>query len=39
MALKSVAIDCGFNDYSHFARSFKEVLGKTAGEYIKELQH
>lgn len=37
MALKSVAIDCGFNDYSHFARSFKEVLGKTAGDFIKDL--
>lgn len=32
--LKNVAIDCGFADYSHFARVFKEVTGTIPTDYV-----
>jgi len=32
--LKNVAIDCGFADYSHFARVFKEITETTPTDYV-----
>ncbi|MGN0233454.1 MAG: response regulator [Bacteroidaceae bacterium] len=33
--LKNVALDCGFIDYSHFAKVFKSIVGQSASEYAK----
>lgn len=33
--LKNVALDCGFTDYSHFAKIFKALVGQSASEYAK----
>ena len=33
--LKNVALDCGFTDYSHFAKTFKNIVGVSASEYGK----
>lgn len=35
--MKNVAIDCGFTDYSHFVRVFKNVTGKTPSDFIKDM--
>ena len=35
--MKNVAIDCGFTDYSHFVRGFKNVTGKTPSDFIKDM--
>ena len=31
--LKNVALACGFSDYSHFAKTFKSVVGVSASKY------
>lgn len=36
--MKNVAIDCGFTDYSHFVRGFKNVTGKTPSDFIKDMR-
>lgn len=38
MPMKNVAIDCGFTDYSHFARVFKSVTGMTPTEWVRDGQ-
>lgn len=35
-ALHDVAYSCGFHDYYHFLRVFKEVTGMTTGEYLRK---
>lgn len=35
--VSSIALDCGFNDFSYFNRKFKELAGKTPGKYRKFL--
>lgn len=35
--ISSIAVDCGFNDFSYFNRKFRELAGKTPGEYRKFL--
>ena len=34
--MKNVAIDCGFTDYSHFVRVFKNVTGKTPSDFVNQ---
>lgn len=34
--LKNVAFDCGFSEYSHFAKSFKSIVGVPPSEYGRE---
>jgi AraC family transcriptional regulator len=36
--IASVASDLGFNDQSHFTRSFKNQFGMTPGQYQKQVQ-
>ncbi|HCE47062.1 MAG TPA: hypothetical protein DET40_26235 [Lentisphaeria bacterium] len=33
----SIALECGFNDFSYFNRKFKELSGRTPGEYRRFL--
>ncbi|MFZ2656487.1 MAG: AraC family transcriptional regulator [Victivallales bacterium] len=33
--ISSIAIDCGFRDFSYFNRKFRELAGRTPGEYRK----
>mgnify|MGYP004562458037 CR=1 FL=1 len=33
--LKNVALDCGFSDYSHFVRVFKDITGETPSAYAQ----
>lgn len=35
--ISSIAVDCGFNDFSYFNRKFRELAGKTPGGYRKFL--
>nr|WP_321229552.1 AraC family transcriptional regulator [uncultured Psychroserpens sp.] len=37
MSIADVAFDCGFNNFSHFNKLFKEFTGKSALKYRKEL--
>lgn len=34
--LKNVTFDCGFSEYSHFAKSFKSIDGVPPSEYGRE---
>lgn len=36
LTISEVAFECGFNNFSHFNKTFNEVTGKTASEYRKE---
>lgn len=38
MSIADVAFDCGFNNFSHFNKSFKEFTGKSASKYRGELK-
>lgn len=33
VSLKKIAYECGFSDYSHFARVFKSITGETPSKY------
>lgn len=35
LSVSEVAVKCGFNDYSHFLRTFKEIVGISPGKYSK----
>ncbi|KRA64310.1 MULTISPECIES: AraC family transcriptional regulator [Rhizobium/Agrobacterium group] len=35
--LKSVALDCGFSDQSHFCRTFRKVVGTTPAKYQSDV--
>ncbi|MFD2916889.1 AraC family transcriptional regulator [Psychroserpens luteus] len=37
MSIADVAFECGFNNFSHFNKLFKEFTGKSALKYRKEL--
>jgi AraC-like DNA-binding protein len=38
MSISDIAFECGFNNFSHFNKSFKEVTGKSASKYRSELK-
>lgn len=38
MSIADVAFDCGFNNFSHFNKLFKEFTGKSASKYRGELK-
>ena len=35
MAIRDVAVECGFTNPTHFGRVFKQVVGCTASEFVK----
>ena len=37
-SITDVCFDCGFNNFSHFNKLFKEFTGKTALQYRKEMK-
>ena len=38
MSISDVAFECGFNNFSHFNKLFKEFAGKSASKYRGELK-
>lgn len=38
MNITDICFECGFNNFSHFNKIFKEVTGKSASKYRKELK-
>lgn len=38
MSITDIAYECGFNNFSHFNKLFKEVTGKSASVYRKEMK-
>ncbi|WP_115460855.1 AraC family transcriptional regulator [Winogradskyella aurantiaca] len=38
MSIADVAFECGFNNFSHFNKLFKEFTGKSASKYRSELK-
>lgn len=36
MSVHDVCFETGFNDYSHFIRTFKTIVGKTPGTYARQ---
>lgn len=38
MSITDVCFECGFNNFSHFNKLFKEITGKNASQYRKELK-
>lgn len=38
ISIAAIAFDSGFNNFSHFNKSFKEFTGKSASEYRNELK-
>ena len=39
LSITDIALQCGFNSASHFARTFKKHLGVTAGDYRSRVQN
>lgn len=37
MSITEIAFECGFNNFSHFNKLFKEVTGKSASKYRNEM--
>ena len=38
MNITDICFECGFNNFSHFNKIFKEITGKSASKYRKELK-
>ena len=38
MSIADVSFECGFNNFSHFNKLFKEFTGKSASKYRGELK-
>ena len=38
MSFKTIAIDCGFNNYAHFSGSFKRYKGVSPKEYREQTE-
>lgn len=38
LAISDICYECGFNNYSHFNKKFKEVMGRTPLQYRNELR-
>jgi AraC-like DNA-binding protein len=38
MSITDIAYECGFNNFSHFNKLFKEITGKNASGYRKEMK-
>ena len=38
MSITEICFECGFNNFSHFNKIFKEFTGKSASKYRKELK-
>jgi transcriptional regulator GlxA family with amidase domain len=36
-SITSISYECGFNNFSHFNKLFKEFTGKSASQYRNEL--
>ena len=36
MSITDVCFECGFNNFSHFSKQFKEITGKSASKYRSE---
>lgn len=39
LSITDVCYDCGFNNFSHFNKVFKEFTGKSASKYRSEVKH
>ena len=39
MSITDISFECGFNNFSHFNKLFKEFTDKSASKYRKELKH
>ena len=37
MSITEIAFECGFNNFSHFNKLFKEITGKSASKYRNEM--
>lgn len=38
MSVTDIAFECGFNNFSHFNKLFKEITGKSASKYRSEMK-
>lgn len=38
MSITDVSYECGFNNFSHFNKQFKDITGKSASQYRKEVK-
>lgn len=38
-SIADICFECGFNNYSHFNKLFKEITGKSALKYRNEIKH
>lgn len=38
MSITDIAYECGFNNFSHFNKLFKEITGKSASKYRSEMK-
>ena len=38
MSITDISFECGFNNFSHFTKLFKEITGKNASGYRKEMK-
>jgi len=38
MSITDICFECGFNNFSHFNKTFNEITGKSASNYRKEIK-
>jgi transcriptional regulator GlxA family with amidase domain len=38
MSITDICFECGFNNFSHFNKTFNEITGKSASGYRKEIK-
>ena len=38
MSITDVCFECGFNNFSHFNKLFKEITGNSASKYRSEIR-